>query len=192
MNPHGQAAGADIRRYLPADRRSRFRSLVAVYLSLGLQSVLVYRLGRLLQARRGGALYWLLYLPAWCLYGLALILIRQGYDIRLSLSADIGPGLFIGHFAGINLVNCRLGAHCSIGQETTIGDARQSAGPQIGDNVWIGSHSNIVGPLKIGDGATIAVGAAVSTDVPPKALMIGNPARLISRCYDNSAFLGPS
>lgn len=50
---------------------------------------------------------------------------------------------------------------------------------KIGDNVWIGCRSLILKGLTIGDGAVIAAGSVVTRDVPAKALVGGNPARVI-------------
>lgn len=49
----------------------------------------------------------------------------------------------------------------------------------IGDNVWLGNRVCIVGNVTIGEGAIIALGAVVSKDVPPLAIVGGNPARII-------------
>lgn len=49
----------------------------------------------------------------------------------------------------------------------------------IGDNVWLSNRVSIVGNITIGEGAIIALGAVVSKDVPPLAIVGGNPARII-------------
>ncbi len=49
----------------------------------------------------------------------------------------------------------------------------------IGDNVWFGDSVMVVGNVTIGEGAIIGAGAVVTKDVPPGAIMGGNPARLI-------------
>ena len=51
---------------------------------------------------------------------------------------------------------------------------------KIGNDVWIG-HNAIVMPnvQSIGDGAVIAAGAVVNKDVPPYAVVVGNPARVV-------------
>lgn len=50
----------------------------------------------------------------------------------------------------------------------------------IGHDVWIGDHAVILAAVKsIGTGAVIAAGAIVNKDVPPYALVIGNPARVV-------------
>ena len=49
----------------------------------------------------------------------------------------------------------------------------------IGDNVWLGDSVIIVGNITIGEGAIVGAGAVVTKDVPPGAIVGGNPARLI-------------
>jgi len=50
----------------------------------------------------------------------------------------------------------------------------------VGNDVWIG-HNAIIMPhvREIRDGAVIAAGAVVHTDVPPYAVVVGNPARVV-------------
>ncbi len=49
----------------------------------------------------------------------------------------------------------------------------------IGANVWISSHCIILKGVTIGRGAVLGAGAVVTHDVPPFAVMVGNPARVI-------------
>ena len=51
---------------------------------------------------------------------------------------------------------------------------------KIGDDVWIGDDVSILSGLTIGVGAVIAAKAMITKDVPPYAIMGGNPARVIS------------
>lgn len=46
----------------------------------------------------------------------------------------------------------------------------------IGNDVWIGHGAQIMAGVTIGDGAIVASGAVVSKDVPPYAVVAGNPA----------------
>lgn len=50
---------------------------------------------------------------------------------------------------------------------------------EIGNDVWIGSGTTIIGGVSIGNGAIIAASSHVVTDVPPFSIFGGNPARLI-------------
>lgn len=49
----------------------------------------------------------------------------------------------------------------------------------IGDDVWVGSHVTILDGVTIGSGAVLAAGAVVTQDVPPFAIAVGVPARII-------------
>lgn len=50
----------------------------------------------------------------------------------------------------------------------------------IGNDVWIGYNAVIMPNVKrVGDGAVIAAGAVVNKDVPPYAVVVGNPARIV-------------
>lgn len=55
----------------------------------------------------------------------------------------------------------------------------QKKGTVIGNDVWIGQNAAIMRGLQIGDGAVIAASAVVTKDVPPYAIVGGNPARFI-------------
>jgi serine O-acetyltransferase len=116
--------------------------------------------------------------------------VRVAYDIRLELSADIGPGFYIGHFGAIRVRRCRIGANCSIGHLTIISAAANGRGPVIGDRVWIGAHAQVVGPHRIGSDVTVGAATVVQGDVPDGVLCLGNPARLVKRNYDNRLMLG--
>jgi acetyltransferase-like isoleucine patch superfamily enzyme len=48
----------------------------------------------------------------------------------------------------------------------------------IEDDVWIGIGAIILKGVRVGRGARIGAGAVVTSDVPPSAMVIGNPARV--------------
>jgi serine O-acetyltransferase len=179
------AIRADLARCANLQELSAWGTLAVIRGELGLQALLVYRFGRLLRSCNRRVLAWPVLPLGWLLYAMAAELVRQCYDIRLALSADIGPGFWIGHFGGIKLANCRLGESCTVGQQTRVGRAEDPEGPQIGDGVWVGAHARIYGRVRIGDGATIAPGARVVKDAPGRALIVGDPGRVALRGYDN-------
>lgn len=49
----------------------------------------------------------------------------------------------------------------------------------IGSDVWIGTEALILSGVKIGDGAVVGARAVVTRDVPPYAIVAGNPARIV-------------
>jgi acetyltransferase-like isoleucine patch superfamily enzyme len=60
----------------------------------------------------------------------------------------------------------------------------------VEDDVWIGHGAIILSPLRIGHGAIIAAGSVVTKDVPPYAIVGGNPAKLIKwRFTEEEIFL---
>ena len=54
----------------------------------------------------------------------------------------------------------------------------------VGSDVWIASNASIKQGVRIGDGAVIAMESLVTKDVPPYAIVGGNPARLIRFRFD--------
>ncbi|HFI0558802.1 TPA: CatB-related O-acetyltransferase [Streptococcus suis] len=56
----------------------------------------------------------------------------------------------------------------------------------IGNDVWIGLNSIIKRGVQIGDGAVVASGSVVTKNIPPYAIVGGNPARIIRYRFDES------
>jgi maltose O-acetyltransferase len=60
---------------------------------------------------------------------------------------------------------------------------RQGARPRhaivIGNDVWIGTRAIILPGVSVGDHAIIGAGSVVTKDVPPLAIVAGNPAKFI-------------
>lgn len=55
----------------------------------------------------------------------------------------------------------------------------------IGNDVWIGAASTVLGGISIGNGAVVAAGAVVIEDVKPYSIVGGVPARFISKRFDD-------
>jgi putative colanic acid biosynthesis acetyltransferase WcaB len=127
-------------------------------------------------------------LPApWWLFGapyLALyrIVVEWVLGIELRYKTKVGAGLRLYHGQAL-VIHERtiIGAHCTLRHATTIGNKSLAdpACPMIGENVDIGAHAIILGPVTIGDGAIIGAGAVVVKDGPAGATVAGNPARII-------------
>jgi acetyltransferase-like isoleucine patch superfamily enzyme len=56
----------------------------------------------------------------------------------------------------------------------------------IGNDVWIGTEAMILSGVTIGDGAVIGARAVVSRDVPPYAVVTGNPAKIVKYRFDET------
>lgn len=108
-------------------------------------------------------------------------------NITLPPTAGIGPGLYIAHTGYVVLSSgVVIGANCTLTQGVTIGHggggaARKGGSPVLGDRVYVGPGAIVIGPITIGDDALIGAGAVVTRAVPPRGVVAGNPARLLSR-----------
>jgi len=54
----------------------------------------------------------------------------------------------------------------------------------LGNDVWIGADVMLMSGVHVGNGAVIGAGAVVAKDVPPYAVVVGNPARVIKYRFD--------
>ena len=63
--------------------------------------------------------------------------------------------------------------HMEMGHPTCKGDIK------IGNDVWIGATSTIMSGVTIGDGAVIGAGSTITKDIPPFAIVAGNPGRIV-------------
>ncbi len=54
----------------------------------------------------------------------------------------------------------------------------------VGNDVWIGTEATILPGVTIGDGAVVGAKAVVGSDVPPYAIVVGNPARVVKTRFD--------
>jgi len=105
----------------------------------------------------------------------------------------------------------RIGKYCSIAAGVTLvlgglhrsdtvtsfplgkpfGNWEPSQGPYsrgdivIGSDVWIAANATILSGVTIGDGAVVGAGSVVIHDVPPYAVVFGNPARVVSMRFSD-------
>jgi bifunctional UDP-N-acetylglucosamine pyrophosphorylase/glucosamine-1-phosphate N-acetyltransferase len=128
--------------------------------------------------------------------------IEDGVDIgpfsHLRAGAHLGPGVHVGNFGEIKesylgegtkmghfsyLGNAQVGKNVNIGAGTITCnyDGKEKHQTVIEDGVFIGSDSMLVAPLRIGKNATTGAGSVVTKDVPPDTVVVGVPARIISK-----------
>ncbi|WP_379653927.1 CatB-related O-acetyltransferase [Pseudoxanthomonas sp. UC19_8] len=59
-----------------------------------------------------------------------------------------------------------------------------SKGPtRIGSDVWLGHGAMVLSGVSVGDGAIVGAGAVVAKDVPPYAIVAGNPAKVVRKRF---------
>ena len=77
-------------------------------------------------------------------------------------------------------------AHASIVPHSADKWTDRHSGRQIiiGNDVRIGGKATILGGVRIGNGAVVEAGAVVTEDVPPYAVMAGNPAHVLRHRFD--------
>jgi chloramphenicol O-acetyltransferase type B len=54
---------------------------------------------------------------------------------------------------------------------------------KIGNDVWIGFGATILSGVEVGNGSVIGAGAVVSRNVPPYAIVVGNPAQIVRKRF---------
>jgi len=89
----------------------------------------------------------------------------------------LGPGTKMGHFSYIG--NATIGENVNIGAGTVTCnyDGETKHPTEIGDDVFIGSDTMLVAPVKIGDRSKTGAGSVVTRDVPQDTLVMGVPAK---------------
>ena len=109
-------------------------------------------------------------------------LARMLTGIEIHPGARIGRRLFIDHGLGVVIgETAEIGDDCTLYQGVTLGGTSLTRGakrhPTLGNDVIVGSHAQILGPFRVGDGARIGAHALVQSEVPDGARMVGIRAR---------------
>jgi serine acetyltransferase len=110
------------------------------------------------------------------------LLTEFGVGADIPWRCEIGPSARIFHGFGLVIHgNVKIGSHVVLRNGVTIGMSRTSdiRVPVIGDYVEIGVGASILGAITVGDHAVIGAGAVVVRDVPPYAVVVGNPSRIV-------------
>jgi maltose O-acetyltransferase len=126
-------------------------------------------------------------------------LIYSSTEVLGLIKLDVESSVFVGHrtlFMG-GESTIKIGKNCDISSNVSlicgsheIGDSLRRAGKGIskdiivGDGVWIGYGSLILGGVTIEDGAIIAAGSVVNKSVPRNTIYGGVPAKEIRKIGD--------
>ncbi len=115
---------------------------------------------------------------------------RIGPFSRLRPETRLAEAVHVGNFVEVKKSSVQSGTkinHLSyigdseIGRDTNIGagtitcnyDGANKHRTLIGDRVFIGSDTQLIAPVKVGDGATIGAGTTLTQDAPPGELTVG-------------------
>ena len=115
---------------------------------------------------------------------------------HLRTGSEIGEGAHVGNF--VETKKIKLGKGSKANHLTYLGDAEIGAGVNIGagtitcnydgvhkhktvieDEVFIGSDSTLVAPVRVGKGAYVGAASCITEDVPPAALAIGRGRQIV-------------
>jgi serine O-acetyltransferase len=97
---------------------------------------------------------------------------------------SVGAGLFIQHGFATTITAHSIGRDCWINQQVTIGHTTKGQ-PVIGDRVQIAAGAVVVGPVNVGDDATIGVNATVVKSVPSGVTMVAPQAQQLTATPSN-------
>lgn len=116
-----------------------------------------------------------------------------GYDCKIFYSS-IGKYTSIGDKVVIGLQDHRIdllsSSPCFIKGKDSVkaryfdGELNNPKQTIIGNDVWIGENAMIKAGVVLGDGCVVGMGSVVTKDVPPYAIVAGNPAKIIRFRFD--------
>ena len=166
---------ADINRYIK-DVNSKEK--IYTIFEQGVWAIGVYRFGRWVRTVRIPIIDVILKILAHLFFKLMEIIT----GISLPAGADIGAGLYVGHF-GYCIVHShvKMGTNCSLGPGVIIGTqgVGKEGAPVIGDNVYIGSGAKVLGNIKIGSNVKIGANSVVINDIADNCTVVGIPAKVV-------------
>ncbi len=180
----------DLYRYIyPTDEVSRVTMLGKIKILLftqGAWATAVYRLRRWAEYECGSqAVRAVMKIVG----GVLQLLVELTTGITIETGADIGPGLYIGHYGNIFIGgDVTIGKLVNISQEVSVGYGGRGQNwgrpRRIGDFVYIAPGAKIVGNITIGSHVVVGANSVVSKSIPDNAVVLGVPARIIN--YDSS------
>lgn len=142
----------------------------------GFWTLAVYRFGRWSLAQQSKPVRW----ATSKVYGGLKMVCELATGVLLERTTEVGEDLHIIHTGMVSIhPEARIGRRVGIMHGVTIGTNMGPEVPTIGDDVFIGCNASILGGVTVGNGARIAANSLVITDVPPGAVAIGVPAKVM-------------
>ncbi|MBB3047887.1 serine O-acetyltransferase [Litorivivens lipolytica] len=106
-------------------------------------------------------------------------------DVDIHPAAQLGKGIMVDHATGVVIgETARVGDNVSLLHGVTLGGSgtgHRPRHPQVGDGVLISVGAKLLGNITIGEGAKIAGGSLVVSDVPPHVTVAGVPAKVVGK-----------
>lgn len=169
----------DLRQCVDAGRRTGLKFWIYLIgksvLAPQIHALIAYRIGSSLR----GTPFWPL---AFVLKAFGIV--WAGADIHPK--AQIGPGFVLAHGTAVTIGadviagrNLRVNTGSQIGAMRLTEPMDPSRPTYIGDDVFIGAHAMILQDSTLGDGCVIGANSVVTRDVPPLAVVSGNPAKVV-------------
>ncbi len=114
-----------------------------------------------------------------------LLRLSRKFGIEIKSETKIGKGFLMIHAYNITISPYAvIGENCTMLKGSTIGlvhKGKKKGAPTIGDKVYVGLNSTILGGIKVGDDVLIAPNTFVDVDVPSHSIVIGSPCKIISK-----------
>ncbi|GAB2974201.1 serine O-acetyltransferase [Nocardioides montaniterrae] len=169
----------DLRNSVDGGRRTGVKYLVYLLgkatLAPAVHALVAYRIGSSLR----GTPFW-----PFAFVLKAFGIVWAGADVHPK--AEIGPGFVMAHGTGVTIgADVKAGRNLRVNTGTQIGAMRltdpldPSRPTYIGDDVFIGAHAMVLQDCHLGDGCVVGANSVVTRDVPPLAVVSGNPAKVV-------------
>lgn len=114
--------------------------------------------------------------------------------VEIHPGAEVGRRCFIDHGAGIVVgETTAIGDDVMLYQGVTLGGDTledEKRHPTLEDGATVGANATLLGPITIGENASVGAGSVVLESVPPNCTAVGNPAKLVGECLDEGIELG--
>ena len=104
-------------------------------------------------------------------------------QIEIHPGAEIAHGVFIDHGSGLVIGETAIvEKDVKLYHGVTLGGTGKDKGkrhPTIRQGALISAHSQLLGPIEVGENAKVGASAVVVTDVPPEVTVVGIPAKVV-------------
>lgn len=139
-----------------------------------LHAIFIYRIAHCLHAH--------LHLPV--IPRLLSVVAHWWSGVEIHPGARIGKGFFIDHGSGVVIGETTvIGDFCVMFHNVTLGGTgkhRRRRHPTIGNNVFIGTGTILLGPITVGDNVKIGANTfVIMHDIPGNCTVVGTPGRIV-------------